>query len=191
MTKKQIRTLIITFIVVVLIVFIVFLLTRKDIVDDSVIDKKVEDSITELDKDSSEVDSIKPVVRKQDPLELKIESVARNFTERYGTWSTHNKKENFKSAEIYMTNKMKQSMDDFIANNEKLSDDYTDYYGVTTKVLNTEILDISEAYAEVKTAVQQKEIMGDDLIESIGYKNLELELVNQDGDWLVDSAEWE
>ncbi len=195
MTKKQIRILIIVFIIIVLIVFIVFLLTNvKEEIDNNIDEESDFINTNNLDNNKLDSEVIEiPVVekKKEDIGELKIKTLAKNFTERYGTWSTDNKDENFKSAEIYATIRMKQRIEDFILDNEKLSDDYLDFYGVTTKALNVKILTFNNTDASLNVSVQQIETLGENLDENISYKNLSLELIKYNDDWLVDYAEWE
>lgn len=195
MSKKQIRILIIVFIIVALIVFIVFLLTNNGDEINNNIDKEP-DSINIDNLDNNKLDSEvveTPIVekKKEDATELKIKTLARNFAERYGTWSTDNKDENFKSAEIYATSRMKLIIENFILNNEKLSDDYTDFYGVTVKALNVKILTSSNTDASLNVSVQQIETLGENLDENISYRSLSLELIKYDNDWFVDYAEWD
>ena len=189
MSKKQIRILIITLIIIALIVFIVFLLTReKQEIESSIDIPEIQDDSQVIDKVEKKEEDI--IYRKVSLDESNIETVARNFTERYGSWSNHNKKDNFKSAEIYMTVNMKQILNDFIVNTEELSDDYTEYYGISTKVLNIEVLDLIEGEsASLNISTQRREIRGD--LENIIYKNLRLNLIKKDNDWLVNDAEWE
>lgn len=196
MTKKQLRILIITFIIVALIVFIVFLLTNNGDETNNNIDKEPISVNTNISNNNTELESKiteEPIIeeKKEDPINLKIKTVAKNFAERYGTWSTDNKDENFKSAEIYANSRMKRIIEDFILNNEKLSDDYTDFYGVTAKALNVKILDSDNTSANLNVAIQQIETLGENLDENISYKNLSLELIKYNDDWFVDYAEWE
>ena len=82
-------------------------------------------------------------------------------------------------------------IENFILNNEKLSDDYTDFYGVTVKALNVKILTSSNTDASLNVSVQQIETLGENLDENISYRSLSLELIKYDNDWFVDYAEWD
>jgi len=193
MTKKQVRILIITFIVILLIVFVVFLLTNNG---DEINNIDINPTNINNSNNNTELESeiiVKPVVeeKKEDATSLKIKSVAKNFAERYGTWSTHNKDENFKSAKVYATSKMENIIEDFIVSNEKLSDDYEGYYGVTAKALSVSIISLEDASASLKVSVQQVETSGEDLEKNTNYKELNLELIKYEDDWFVDDAEWE
>jgi len=195
MTKKQIRILIIAFIVIVLIVFTVFLLTDNgNKAGDDIVKKGISKNINNSNNNTELKSEIveKPVVekKKEDTTSLKIKSVAKNFAERYGTWSTHNKDDNFNSARVYATSGMKNIIEDFIANNEKLFDDYDDYYGVTAKALSVKITNLEDASASLNVSVQQVETSGEDLDKDISYQELSLELIKYKDDWFVDSAEW-
>jgi hypothetical protein len=194
MTKKQIKILIFTFIVIFLIVFIVFLLTNNgdevENVDININKTKIDNfNNTELEAEIIE----EPVIerKKEDITSLKIKSVAKNFTERYGTWSTDNKDENFKSAKVYTTSRMENIIEDFIINNEKLADSYEGYYGVTTKALSVKIINLEENEAKLSVSVQQLETSGINLDNNISYKNLNLELIKNNDDWFVNDAKWE
>jgi len=195
MTKKQIRTLIITFIVILFIVFIVFLLTNNgDETNNEIIKKDISKDVNNSNNNTElESEIIKePVIekKKEDTTSLKIKSVAKNFAERYGTWSTHNKDENFKSAKVYATSRMENIIEDFVVNNEKLSDDYEDYYGVTAKALSVKILSLEDTSASLSVSVQQLETSGENLDKDTSYKKLNLELIKYNDDWFVNDAEW-
>jgi hypothetical protein len=196
MTKKQIRILIITFIVIFLIVFIVFLLTNngEEVNNDMIkedISKDVNNSNNNTELESEIIKESVIEKEKEDTTSLKIKSVAKNFAERYGTWSTHNKSENFESAKVYTTSRMENIIEDFIINNEKLSNDYEGYYGVTAKALSVKILNLEDTSASLSVSVQQLETSGENLDENISYENLNLELIKYNDDWFVDYAEWE
>jgi len=196
MTKKQIRILIITFIIIVLIVFTVFLLTNNgDEVSNNIVKEDIPKNVnnsnnnTELESEIVE----EPVIekKKEDTTSLKIKSVAKNFAERYGTWSTHNKDDNFDSAKIYATSEMESIINNFITNNEKLSDEYDGYYGVTAKALSVKIVNLEDASAILNVSVQQVETSGEDLDKDISYRELSLELIKYKDDWFINDAEWE
>ena len=195
MSKKQIRILIITFIIVLLIVFLVFLLTNNG--DEMNNNENDEVISTDINNSNNNVESESPIIeepivekKKEDVTELKLKTVAKNFAERYGTWSTDNKDDNFKSAEIYATTRMKAIITGFIESNEKLADDYMDFYGITTKALNAKILSSTNQDASLEVAVQQTKTSGKNLDTKTSYNNLNLELVKYNNDWLVDYAEW-
>ena len=194
MNKKQIKILVITFIVVALIVFLVFLLTNNG---SEIVNKDKSSPASEQEKlepsksEEKKVIEPTPVEVKENSVELEIKSIARNFAERYGTWSTDNKVDNFKSAKVYATSRMENIIEDFILNNEILSADYDGYYGVTAKALNVKLTDSNETSANLVVSVQQLETSGENLEEKTSYQSLYLELVRSGDSWLVDYAEWE
>jgi len=196
MTKKQIKILIITFIIVLLIVFLVFLLTNNG---EEVNNNKSEDVIpADINSSNNSIKSESQIVeepivekKKEDVVALKIKAVAKNFAERYGTWSTDNKENNFKSAEIYATTKMKGIIQDFIESNDKLAGEYLDFYGVTAKALNAKINSSDNTRASLSVSVQQTETSGENLVKKTSYNSLDLELIKYNEDWLVNYAEWE
>jgi len=190
MTKKQIKTLIIVFVIVALIVFLIYLLTinrGQNFLNNE--ENFLEPLINDV-KDNQEVqkENLKPIERQESQLELDLESVARNFTERYGSWSNHNQNNNFKSAEIYMTKNMVLVLNNFITNNDKLNDDSV-YYGIETKVLNVQVLESTADFADLKVNTQRKQVLDEQ--ESVFYQALNLDLITENEIWLVDDAEWE
>ena len=187
MSKEQIKKLIIVFIIVAVIVLVIWLLTKEK-------QKVVEEEVipTEIQRRSStnEFKEEDVVYRKMDLNSAKMETIARNFAERYGSWSNHNKDDNFKTLQAYLTDNMEQLLNVFITNTEELADDYTEYYGVSIKVLNIEILDLIENQsAELSLATQREETRGD--IKNVSYQNLKLNLIKDNNNWLVNDAEWE
>jgi len=190
MTKKQIKTLIIVFIIVTLIVFLIYLFTINKGQNFLNNEENLSEPLINDVQDNQEVqkENLKPIERQESQLELDLESVARNFTERYGSWSNHNQNNNFKSAEIYMTKNMVLVLDNFITNNDKLNDDSV-YYGIETKVLNVQVLESTADFADLKVNTQRKQVLDEQ--ESVFYQALNLDLITENETWLVDDAEWE
>ncbi len=190
MTKKQIKTLIIVFVIVALIVFLSYLFTNNRGQNFLNNEENLSEPLINDVKDNQEVqkENLKPIERQESQLELDLESVARNFTERYGSWSNHNQNNNFKSAEIYMTKNMVLVLNNFITNNDKLNDDSV-YYGIETKVLNVQVLESTADFADVKVNTQRKQVLDEQ--ESVFYQALILDLITENETWLVDDAEWE
>jgi len=190
MTKKQIKTLIIVFIIVTLIVFLIYFFTINKGQNFLNNEENLSEPLINDVQDNQEVqkENLKPIERQESQLELDLESVARNFTERYGSWSNHNQNNNFKSAEIYMTKNMVLVLDNFITNNDKLNDDSV-YYGIETKVLNVQVLESTADFADLKVNTQRKQVLDEQ--ESVFYQALNLDLITENETWLVDDAEWE
>ena len=193
MTKKQIRILIITLIIVILIVLVVYLLTNtKEEVGNAPLEvEPVNNNLKVEEKDSEIIKETIIEKSEEDVSKMKLKSVAKNFTERYGTWSTDNRENNFKSTKVYTTSRMENIIEDFVLNEEKLVDNYSDYYGITTKALNVKIIDSSGSNANLIVSTQQIETLGDVSEPKISYKTLNLELVKFNSEWLVDYAKWE
>ncbi len=200
MSKKQIKILIIVFLIVALIVFGIYLLSAGG----GWINKNYHQTLkvkidTKSNKDSKDNDQLKskietvnkPVKKKKEDLtSLQLKAVAKNFTERYGTWSTDNKLNNFDSARMYASSKMKKAINDFIVNNEKLSAQNSDYYGITSKALDVKIISFDDNSASLVVTVQKTETTGKELNKKTSYGSLNLGLIKSSSDWLVDSAEW-
>lgn len=182
MNKKQIRILIIVSIVIVVLVFFVILFRDKLNKSINKETKKTENIINNNPVNTEENKNTEMVAAKDEDVNLGAVSVARNFVERYGSWSTDNKENNFVTAYVYATSNMKNSMKDFVSNIEQLKDGYNGYYGVTTKVMGTKTISSDESSAKISVNFQKTDNSG-----AISYGKAELQMSKQGDKWLVDN----
>ncbi|MDD3284768.1 MAG: hypothetical protein PHZ07_04195 [Patescibacteria group bacterium] len=186
MNKKQIRILIIVSIIIILLIFFVVLF--RDKLNKKLINlntRNIDNSVpinTNVQKTEEKNENLEMISAKDENLNLNVVSVARNFLERFGSWSTDNKENNFVTAYVYATNDMKNSIKDFSINTEQLKDGYNGYYGVTTKVMNTKLISSDNSSAKVLINFQKIDNSG-----SVSYGDAELELLKEEDKWLVDS----
>lgn len=116
--------------------------------------------------------------------ELKIK--ARNFTERYGSFSTDVRLQNFKDLKGEMSNRFWRETEDYILTEEKKL--ISEFYGMTTRVLNVEEKSFSESRAEYLVSCQRQETKGTS--QKVFYQNLELKMIQENGEWRVDDVRW-
>ena len=185
MNKKQIRILIIVSIIIIFLIFFVILFRdklNKKLVNPNT--KNINNSVpvNTNTKETEENKDLEMVSAKDEDLNLNAVSVARNFLERFGSWSTDNKENNFVTAYVYATSNMKNSIKDFSINTEQLKDGYNGYYGVTTKVMNTKLISSDDSSAKVLINFQKIDNSG-----NVSYNEAELELLKKGDKWLVDS----
>ena len=131
------------------------------------------------------------------PAEQNIAVVARNFAERYGSFSTDSRFSNLKELKDFSTPKLQSEMEEVITNEAAGQE----FYGVSSRAMKVEILDSSENAATVLVSLQREESKaGQD--NFVYYQDLKLSLVKSGSpraesrgeageSWLVDEVEWE
>ena len=114
--------------------------------------------------------------------------IAKVFTERYGTYSTHGEYENIKEV-------LDISTDSFAAVlSEKIPDNLEDltpgvYQGVTIEAIATELADWQGDAAKVEVNVIKRETKDGQTTNSNTKATVNLKKVGED--WLVDSFSWD
>ncbi|OGY92712.1 MAG: hypothetical protein A3B31_01650 [Candidatus Komeilibacteria bacterium RIFCSPLOWO2_01_FULL_53_11] len=118
--------------------------------------------------------------------EAQVLNLARNFTERYGSWSTDSSYQNLKDLYPSVTSNLKKELDQTIAAGI-ISD--SGFRGAETRVINMNLDSYTQSRAQVTVTAQQ--VTTDTLLqESVSYRQLELSMLQQGGFWYVDSAQW-
>ena len=125
-------------------------------------------------------------------LEAGIKAIAVTFAERFGSYSNQGNFDNLTSARDLMTLKMKTATDAFIASQTSTVNQDDSYYGITTKALNVNIIDLDEDLGRAEVLVQTQRIetkISTNNPRSF-YQDLNLNL-NLEGDrWKIDTASW-
>ncbi len=118
-----------------------------------------------------------------------VETLAKTFAERYGSYSNESEFQNLRDLETLMTPQFAAKTEGMIASTE-VSDMY---YGVTTRVVSMNITAFDEeaGVAEVSVLTQREEAIGSPLNTDVKYQTLVLEMALEGGAWLVDDAVWE
>ena len=192
MTTRKMRLTVIGLIVLVLILLILWFLwflLRSD---------KSQEVVTEVE--TSQIDeqtSSEPTLKEQ---QLKQEqdtrnqaagvtSVAKMFTERYGSHSNEANFQNLIDVFPLMTDEFVQETKDMIA---KATVSET-FYGVTTSVLTVDVEKIDEVKGSATIRLNTQREIAKDSPQNISVENQEivLELVRLEGVWKVASANWQ
>ncbi|MEA2088626.1 MAG: hypothetical protein U9O55_02185 [Patescibacteria group bacterium] len=126
--------------------------------------------------------------------EAELKSIVVFTAERIGSYSTDTQQfANLNDINCLMTDKMKKWVDDL--HNEQKNGADKEYYGVTTKVLSVQIIDVAtleNGIADVAVVCQRIEIKNkDNPVSKIKYQNLNMRLIKVNEKWLIDSIEWE
>lgn len=124
------------------------------------------------------------IVPSQTTTEFSVISLAKSFTERFGSWSTDNPGHNLTELSSLST----QSMQNYLNNLEANYDD--NFTGITTKSISADILSLTESTATVMVNTQRVST-NEDLEQNIYYQDIQISLSKTDDIWLVNSAYWQ
>ena len=114
-------------------------------------------------------------------------TAARNFAERFASFSSDSQFTNFEELKPISSARMIQTLQSLIDQGS----DTSGYYGVSSKVLKVDVLSLAEEAGNSKIAVrlQREENRGGQT--SVAYQNLSLDLIKSGNDWLVDGYQWQ
>lgn len=127
------------------------------------------------------------VVPQVSPDRQQMQYVARNFTERYGSFSNQNAGSNLEEAAQYATDAYAENLRKQAAN--KLSAPVAaEYNGVVTKALVFTFLKVSTLSASMVVSTQQTTTIG--TITSTANKDLLVDFTKVGADWKVNAAVW-
>ena len=116
---------------------------------------------------------------------------AQIFAERFGSFSTEADYQNLKDLFSMMTDSMR-SWAKGVVNFGEQKNSETDiiYFGVSTKVLNTKVLERTDDKMIVMLKTQRSE-KGGNKVPVVYYKDIKIELVKINEVWKVDKAYWQ
>lgn len=138
--------------------------------------------------DIRKTDETATPLNERTPQEQQFYGVARNFAERYGSFSTDGKFANLEEIKIFSTPKMISKLDQLIDENTRTQN----FYGVASKALKVDYEDLAGEQDTVKATVYlQRQEVKDDSSPFVFYQNLELLLIKSENNWLVDEAKWQ
>ncbi len=122
------------------------------------------------------------------PAEQSAVTVARNFAERYGSFSSDSQFLNLEEVKLISTAKMQIALEQGKA---KMITGQG-FYGVSSKALKTEIKNLDDAGGKAKIIVSlQRSERKDGANDYVYYQDLDLSLIKSGESWLVDSANWQ
>jgi len=119
------------------------------------------------------------------PGEAAVESLARNFTERYGSWSTDSDYQNLRDLFPSITSRLQQTFQATISN-APVPEEFS---GVQSRALQINIESLTDSRASV-TVTAQRTVTKADLTSDVLYENLKISMIKQGSFWYVDEAEW-
>jgi len=130
-----------------------------------------------------------PVSTLKSSNEQALATVARNFAERFASFSTDAGYLNLEEVKLLATSQLKVELDKMAAADKESPP--KSYYGVSSRVLKLEVKEFNEAgnTAKITITLQRQESRANqpDLVR---YQDLNLGLIKTGEQWLVDSFTW-
>lgn len=124
--------------------------------------------------------------------ETDLINVAKDFAERFGSYSNYSNYSNFSDLQIFMTSKMRIWAENYVANLRQSSQAADEYFGVTTQAISGKIQSYQEGNRAVVLVTTQRRESGSLVDAGRSYtQDIEITLNNVNGSWLVDSAYWQ
>jgi hypothetical protein len=124
--------------------------------------------------------------------EQDLVKTAEAIAERFGSFSNYSNYSNFSDLKIFMTTKMKDWAENYVADLKDSASGYDEYYGVTTVAISSRVKNYIPDQRAVITVTTQRIESGSQINEGEAYnQDIEITLENQGGSWLVDSAYWQ
>ncbi|HBL39695.1 TPA: hypothetical protein DDZ10_03435 [Candidatus Uhrbacteria bacterium] len=183
MNDKKKRLVLIAGILVLLLILLLLFWPKK---------KQPEAPLTETPSASpapvAETSLVAPLIEREvpTPSQASAEAVARTFAERYASFSAESHFINITDLFPIMTDAFRTRQKVFIESAEPLDE----YYGVTSKIVSLSAVLFTDSVAVVDASLQRIEARGSAQNMATKYETLRLNLVFENGSWLVDGAEW-
>lgn len=119
--------------------------------------------------------------------------ISQAFAERFGSYSNYSNYSNFSDLKIFMTEEMKIWADKYVEELRSSSQGATDYYGVTTNAITSEVLSFNDnsGSAAIMVTTQRRESTSQVNEGSAYIQDIQITLKRLNGEWLVDKAYWQ
>ena len=124
-------------------------------------------------------------------LQSTLKAIAFTFAERFGSYSNEVHFSNLDDLADLMTVRMKAWVENYKAGQQ--DQETGEYYGVSTKAVSATINNFDESLrqAEVEVNTQRQESRVSSSNPRVFYQRLKLLIMEVDGAWKIDSAEWQ
>ncbi|MFA6391735.1 MAG: hypothetical protein WCW66_03200 [Patescibacteria group bacterium] len=125
-------------------------------------------------------------------VEALLQPIARNFAERFGSYSSFSNYENITKLEGYMTASMKNWAERFVAEQRANSSADDKYFGITTKALNVTTDSINEADEKAQfTVTTQRNQTNEGEEAKVIYQDIIIKFIKEGIEWKVIEANWQ
>ena len=121
-----------------------------------------------------------------------LRKMALSFAERFGSYSNQADYGNIEDLKIFMTPKMQNWADDYVANLRQQDKDNAVYYGITSVAISGEVkqFDDPAGTAEVLVTVQRREVIGSSEAK-VFSQNILIVFEKIKDEWKAGSATWQ
>jgi len=121
-----------------------------------------------------------------------LRKMALSFAERFGSYSNQADYGNIEDLKIFMTPKMQDWADDYVANLRQQGKDNAAYYGITSVAISGEVnqFDDKAGAAEILVTTQRREMAGTSEAK-VFSQNILIVFEKIKGEWKASSATWQ
>ena len=157
--------------IITIVVFLIIFFTSEKKVDiniNGVVDINTNQSAnvnseeTNVNSEATNTNS-RPIIDVDSDAEPFLQQIAKNFAERFGSYSTHSDYENITKLEIYMSTSLKSWAENYVSEQVVNTGTDVEYYGVTTKVISITTDSVGEETAQFTISTQRNESKADEL----------------------------
>ena len=119
-----------------------------------------------------------------------LESEAKSFAERLGSYSNQSNFANITDLKLQMTTSMQAWADKYISTNQQAA--YSGHYqGVTTHAISDEVKNFNATAGQAEILVHTQKISTNATSSPVTtYQDITITFVKQNNNWLVDNAAW-
>lgn len=137
---------------------------------------------------AAEPSLVAPLVERSvpSPTQASAEAVARTFAERFASFSAESRFANIRDLYPVMTDRFVVEQEGAIA----IAPTSNEYYGVTSKIVSLTTVSLENGSAVIEASLQRIEARGSAQNAETKYETLRLDLVFENGTWLVDGVAW-
>ncbi len=188
MTKRLRTSIILLLILAILLLIAWFLFFRKPVDVELEVPEQSAPIVVPIQETGSLTEQILEQKQEERTQAASLTSVAKIFTERYGSYSNEANFANLSDVLPLMSVSFAEDTRQVIA----ASIAPEEYYGVTSRVItvNIDSIDEDNGVAVVTLTAQREESVATTQNISVKFQDITLEMIQENGVWKVDSASW-
>jgi len=180
MTRKT-KEIIIAVTLLMLLIIVVFLAFGNK--EESIQVKEDIAKVEDVVEDVSIVENVDKSVVIMTP-----EPIARTWVERFGSFSSESDFKNIEDIYPLSTAELQSQLSNEVS---KMKNIQSGYYGISTQVINIDVIFEDELSSELRIKTQRVESIDSPENQSTRYQDIHLTMVKNGGEWLVSSYVWE
>lgn len=130
-----------------------------------------------------------PSMTPEEKSQEELQTLARVFAERYGSFSNQGGFENINAVKSLVTAEMKIWLEGKKAESMKKYPINGTYFGITTSAPISKVISYDENSAVIMVTTQKQETQNGET--KMYNQDIKVEFINQDGNWLINGAFWQ